>query len=196
MNVSGKYLKDETGSIISPVTSAKTVFNSEGNSLDYTKAYFMSVLASDINFTINKSKKINFTSKELYKNISLNNGTFTFSEPGIYLVNAQFHTLGNTTELYRALFDIKVSNIQGSYADQLNAFRPIDSENMLFRSDANIVGTWIMSLRQGCTLEFYFYPINVTGGNTNGILLRGRGSLTAGTNDVFTYVYIIKLSNF
>lgn len=196
MNVSGKYLKDETGSIISPVTSAKTVFNSEGNSLDYTKAYFMSVLASDINFTINKSKKINFTSKELYKNISLNNGTFTFSEPGIYLVNAQFHTLGNTTELYRALFDIKVSNIQGSYADQLNAFRPIDSENMLFRSDANIVGTWIMSLRQGCTLEFYFYPINVTGGNTNGILLRGRGSLTAGTNDVFTYVYIIKLSDF
>lgn len=196
MNVSGKYLKDETGSIISPVTSAKTVFNSEGNSLDYTKAYFMSVLATDINFTINKSKKINFTSKELYKNISLNNGTFTFSEPGIYLVNAQFHTLGNTTELYRALFDIKVSNIQGSYADQLNAFRPIDSENMLFRSDANIVGTWIMSLRQGCTLEFYFYPINVTGGNTNGILLRGRGSLTAGTNDVFTYVYIIKLSDF
>lgn len=196
MNVSGKYLKDETGSIISPVTSAKTVFNSEGNSLDYTKAYFMSVLATDINFTINKSKKINFTSKELYKNISLNNGTFTFSEPGIYLVNAQFHTLGNTTELYRALFDIKVSNIQGSYADQLNAFRPIDSENMLFRSDANIVGTWIMSLRQGCTLEFYFYPINVTGGNTNGILLRGRGSPTAGTNDVFTYVYIIKLSDF
>lgn len=196
MNVSGKYLKDETGSIISPVTSAKTVFNSEGNSLDYTKAYFMSVLASDINFTINKSKKINFTSKELYKNISLNNGTFTFSEPGIYLVNAQFHTLGNTTELYRALFDIKVSNIQGSYADQLNAFRPIDSENMLFRSDANIVGTWIMSLRQGCTLEFYFYPINVTGGNPNGILLRGRGSQTAGTNGVFTYVYIIKLSDF
>lgn len=196
MNVNGKYLKDESGNIISPITSAKTVFDNEGNSLDYTKAYFMSVLASDINFTINKSKKINFTSKELYKNISLNNGTFTFSEPGIYLVNAQFHTLGNTTELYRALFDIKVSNIQGSYADQLNAFRPIDSENMLFRSDANIVGTWIMSLRQGCTLEFYFYPINVTGGNTNGILLKGRGSLTAGTNDVFTYVYIIKLSDF
>lgn len=196
MNVNGKYLKDESGNIISPITSAKTVFDSEGNSLNYSKAYFMSVLASDINFTINKSKKINFTSKELYKNISLNNGTFTFSEPGIYLVNAQFHTLGNTTELYRALFDIKVSNIQGSYADQLNAFRPIDSENMLFRSDANIVGTWIMSLRQGCTLEFYFYPINVTGGNTNGILLRGRGSLTAGTNDVFTYVYIIKLSDF
>lgn len=196
MNVNGKYLKDESGNIISPITSAKTVFDSEGNSLNYSKAYFMSVLASDINFTINKSKKINFTSKELYKNISLNNGTFTFSEPGIYLVNAQFHTLGNTTELYRALFDIKVSNIQGSYADQLNAFRPIDSENMLFRSDANIVGTWIMSLRQGCTLEFYFYPINVTGGNTNGILLRGRGSQTAGTNDVFTYVYIIKLSDF
>lgn len=196
MNVNGKYLKDESGNIISPITSAKTVFDSEGNSLNYSKAYFMSVLATDINFTINKSKKINFTSKELYKNISLNNGTFTFSEPGIYLVNAQFHTLGNTTELYRALFDIKVSNIQGSYADQLNAFRPIDSENMLFRSDANIVGTWIMSLRQGCTLEFYFYPINVTGGNTNGILLRGRGSLTAGTNDVFTYVYIIKLSDF
>lgn len=196
MNVNGKYLKDESGQIISPVTSVKTVFDSEGNSLDYTKAYFMSVLASDVNFTINESKKINFTSKELYKNINLNNGTFTFSEPGIYLVNAQFHTLGNTTELYRALFDIKVSNIQGSYADQLEAFRPMDSENMLFRSDANIVGTWIMSLRQGCTLEFYFYPINVTGGNANGILLRGRNSPTAGTNDVFTYVYIIKLSNF
>ena len=64
MNVSGKYLKDETGSIISPVTSAKTVFDSEGNSLNYSKAYFMLVLASDINFTINKSKKINFTSKK------------------------------------------------------------------------------------------------------------------------------------
>ena len=45
-------------------------------------------------------------------------------------------------------------------------------------------------------LEFYFYPINTTGENTNGILLRGRGSQTAGTNDVFTYVYIIKLSDF
>lgn len=28
MNVNGKYLKDENGQIISPITSAKTVFDS------------------------------------------------------------------------------------------------------------------------------------------------------------------------
>lgn len=196
MNVNGKYLKDETGKVISPVTSAKTVFDSEGNSLNYSKAYFMSVLAKDTRFPINQSNKINFTSKELYKNISLNNGTFTFSEPGIYLVNSQFHFVGDTTGVYRTLIEVTLTNSQGNYKDQLANSRPFDTENEIFQSDGNINGTWILTIRQGCTLEFKFYPISRSGSNSNGIVLRGRDSSIVGTNNVFTYVYIIKLSDF
>lgn len=196
MNVNGKYLKDETGKVISPVTSAKTVFNSEGNSLDYTKAYFMSVLAKDTRFPINQSNKINFTAKELQKNISLSNSIFTFSEPGIYLINSQFHFVGDTTGVYRVLIEVMLTNSQGNYNDQLVNNRPFDTENEIFQSDGNINGTWILTIRQGCTLHFNFYPISRSGSNSDGIVLRGRDGSIAGTNNVFTYVYIIKLSDF
>ena len=196
MNVNGKYLKDETGKVISPITSAKTVFDNEGNSLNYTKAYIMSVLADDIRFPINQSNIINFTSKERYKNISLSNGIFTFSEPGVYLINSQFHFVGDTTGVYRALIEVTLTNSQGNYNDQLVNSRPFDTENEIFQSDSNINGTWIINIRQGCTLQFKFYPISRSGSNTDGIVLRGRKSSIAGTNNVFTYVYIIKLSDF
>lgn len=37
MNVNGKYIKDESGNIISPITSTSTVFDSQGRNLDDSK---------------------------------------------------------------------------------------------------------------------------------------------------------------
>ena len=34
MNVNGKYIKDENGNIISPITSSKTTFMQSGNSVE------------------------------------------------------------------------------------------------------------------------------------------------------------------
>lgn len=56
MNVKGKYLKDETGNIISPIVNLKTIYNDSGiNLLDlfYPVGSYYETSNSDFNPNIN-----------------------------------------------------------------------------------------------------------------------------------------------
>lgn len=187
MNVNGKYLKDESGKVISPVTSAKTVFDS--NSIPLEKGvYFQSFLWTNQSVNANTRTLINFTSHDNYSEdlMELSDGEFSINVPGTYIVNIQVHcTSTNLTISYRALIECETDTAIGGHS---NKYRSMDNENRVITGDCCINATWIMNLNSGSNLRFYLYPIN------SSVVIKGISDSTS-TDNVFTQVFIKRLSS-
>ena len=187
MNVKGKYLKDETGKVISPITSAKTVFDFNSIPLD-KGVYFQSFLWTNKSVSANTRTLINFTSHDDYSNnfIDLYNGEFSIDVPGTYIVSIQVHCTGaNLTTSYRAFIDCETDTAVGGHS---NKYRSIDNENKVITGDCCINATWIMNLNSGSNLRFYLYPVNCD------VRIKGISNSTS-TDNVFTQVFIKRLSS-
>lgn len=116
MNVNAKYLKDEDNNIISPVTSANTVYDKSDMPLS-TESYFKSIFYGISSTTPDSTRtKIGFTSYDYTNsNIELYNGTFTVKVDGTYLVNIMIHcTTPSSTSSNIRIFAECQTNIKNS----------------------------------------------------------------------------------
>lgn len=197
MDVKGKYLKDENGEIISPITSMNTVFDNDGNSLNSIiakDAYFYSVLSRQQNIDNNSKQIIQFTSYDNSLNINLNISTYTFTVQyaGIYLINLYCH-FGAKTEVtsnipYRLLIECNISNNDQSLS--LSKYRGQDVEKKLFGGDCSLNNNWIMCLNSNAGLQFTAYPLGDSG------VLRSSQDTTDTDGTRATYVFIKKIGNY
>ena len=187
MNVNAKYLKDEGNNIISPVTSANTVYDKSDMPLS-TESYYKSLLYGSSTTQESTRTKLKFTSGD-YTNqtIGLSNGTFTITVDGTYIVNLMVHCTVQTGVSTRIFTECE-TNIKSNTYTHYTKYRSNDNEAKIIESDCCINSTWLIDLKSGNTLAFYVYPI---GGY---ITIKGQTDSTS-TDGVYTQVYIKRLSS-
>lgn len=185
MNVKGKYLKDESGNIISPITSTKTVYDINNVPID-EGIYAFSKMYTGQTFSRDSKGFINFTSKDSINGINLSSGTFTINKSGVYIVQIQCHFMpDNATAPYRLLLQCEVGGTITASQNQYN--RAMDySTGTALSGDRNINGFWLLNLNSSNTVRFSLYPIGISGS----LCYEG------GNDDVVTLCHIRRIGSY
>lgn len=187
MNVNAKYLKDEDNNIISPVTSANTVYDKSDIPLS-TESYTRCLLYYANTTQENTRTKLNFAGP-VYSNqtISSSQGIFTITVSGTYIVNLMVHCTAPAGSVVRVFTECE-TNIKQSTYTHFDKYRSNDNEAKIIQGDCCINSTWLINLESGNTLTFYVYPV---GGY---VTIKGQQD-TDSTDGVYTQVYIKRLSS-
>lgn len=182
MNVNGKYLKDESGDIISPIVSTNSIYDSQNLSLNENRAFIRCYLPQDKLFNAGGSD-LDFNGGNFESNnITKEGRIFSIKVDGLYYIELYVHFMASDSKQAGRVFTTigidNNTNFNGAIRSNDISTTSNDPSIRLITMQSLTIGS---SIEAGCYME------------SDGKVFGGKQ--VSSTTNPRTYIYIKRIGS-